>query len=806
MRSKGLTDIVMLEVLDRKNRRNTCKLFHTPIAIWDAILKKVRTAWLRRARRAEYVKTLADYVHPLVPVTIVDPDESAVDENGNTITIERKHMSVLNYIKELVLNSTYDTTCAADAPSLAAILPDSRTALVTDIRKLLRLRRRLVPTVGTHATLDGVLCGHYVHFPAKFAVPFFGALGHSFTINYKPQKIPMDAKWLMWCIRNGVVHVERMAHWISKHWLLVSHHLHLANRHLYNDEATATPTLFETLRCFRRGPGHVTVQELHHQGTLGPELAVCENWATRMKRYVQEVQDAVEVVDVVREAAAKRLTIFDTVFKHVLPRGDIWAGSFEFDGQEICFRSINVMQGHISDTWLAKLDLPHDVEECRVDTVFLALLQHASTFGKVEEVKRCKHMGQGYRRNLRNPQPQKAGQPADGHSYRIFSTLEWLSGGKSRWQFDEAGDPNARYRGARPFVRLNKPPAQERTKKGLPVGLDILSASSAIDIGDSMRQLVDGRDADAEDDDKEYLRRLRIAGNDLGLVVPSAIAINSPVCAAQQPEAQGVQLQNNTSITMILRATDLQEQIRRRTSFKHYLRNNHYIRIDTIRKDPSLEFAQNLWKMHALHEQLVQSSPAYEMNSHLHRRQRRSIEDRIFHQFCKVAFPRGEKSLPLLFVVGDSCGLTSKGAARKTADFANPIFVMLRKKCLDNKMPIRFVLVNEAFSSQVCPNPSCFNERIPPQPPKSDKRKNNDKCTQHAPRRTPAGACLRGRSRLFKAFWSGTIDPCQRVLQCETCNKAYHRDASAAMNIAFIAWHILRFGRHPWFEEHTVQT
>ena len=37
-----------------------------------------------------------------------------------------------------------------------------------------------------------------------------------------------------------------------------------------------------------------------------------------------------------------------------------------------------------------------------------------------------------------------------------------------------------------------------------------------------------------------------------------------------------------------------------------------------------------------------------------------------------------------------------------------------------------------------------------------------------------------------------------RLLQCETCERMWHRDISAAFNIGQIACHILIVGRQPW--------
>lgn len=53
-------------------------------------------------------------------------------------------------------------------------------------------------------------------------------------------------------------------------------------------------------------------------------------------------------------------------------------------------------------------------------------------------------------------------------------------------------------------------------------------------------------------------------------------------------------------------------------------------------------------------------------------------------------------------------------------------------------------------------------------------------------------------SRLGKARFIDSGNECQRVIQCENCRRVYHRDVAGSLNIAFIAWHLLHWGEHPW--------
>jgi len=55
------------------------------------------------------------------------------------------------------------------------------------------------------------------------------------------------------------------------------------------------------------------------------------------------------------------------------------------------------------------------------------------------------------------------------------------------------------------------------------------------------------------------------------------------------------------------------------------------------------------------------------------------------------------------------------------------------------------------------------------------------------------------RSRAVKALYKNDLETeCQRVLQCEQCRRVFHRDVLASYNIAFILWHVLKWGVHPW--------
>jgi hypothetical protein len=88
------------------------------------------------------------------------------------------------------------------------------------------------------------------------------------------------------------------------------------------------------------------------------------------------------------------------------------------------------------------------------------------------------------------------------------------------------------------------------------------------------------------------------------------------------------------------------------------------------------------------------------------RQMTRRFHDKLADGFESFAWPTARKK-PLLFALGDGCGMSSKGAKKHTADFSTSSFRELEKSMRRKELPVLFVQVDESFSSQVCPNNGC---------------------------------------------------------------------------------------------------
>lgn len=183
IKSDVQTDIVMLEVIRDTHARDICRIFpgRTDVLI-EIALKKVRTAWLRQARRAPYIITLDGVFYQLlVNDDAFNPTELALRDLRKS-TVERLRGCIL----ESVHGDNVDTIENLD-DILEPLSPAAQVSIRAKLVQILILRNRFVPAVPDAAsppTLDSILCGRCTKLqcPAKFAVPLFGAIGHDFTI------------------------------------------------------------------------------------------------------------------------------------------------------------------------------------------------------------------------------------------------------------------------------------------------------------------------------------------------------------------------------------------------------------------------------------------------------------------------------------------------------------------------------------------------------------------------------------------------------------------------------------------------
>ena len=80
-------------------------------------------------------------------------------------------------------------------------------------------------------------------------------------------------------------------------------------------------------------------------------------------------------------------------------------------------------------------------------------------------------------------------------------------------------------------------------------------------------------------------------------------------------------------------------------------------------------------------------------------------------QVIRWIWPEATKDCPpsriVLMFIGDECGL-GNDRRMTTADFAKPLLRAILEKMRRDGLPIIFRLVDEAYTSQCCPDPSCL--------------------------------------------------------------------------------------------------
>jgi len=203
-----------------------------------------------------------------------------------------------------------------------------------------------------------------------------------------------------------------------------------------------------------------------------------------------------------------------------------------------------------------------------------------------------------------------------------------------------------------------------------------------------------------------------------------------------------------------------------------------------------------LKKSVAHHLRLIQSDPRYGRIKLDQYRMHSQMADLCFEQLGDALFPnirRADRKFasPRLFQIGNGCEFDVVGRKNKIPLYANPLLRAIIRRMEGHKWPVLFVWVDEAYSSQVCPNPLC---RRPPGNKWREQLETDGRCTEDNMQERADWP----RSLVHYLRWIDSRGPVYRLLQCETCEKIWHRDVLAAFNIAQIGAHILVHGRHPY--------
>lgn len=107
------------------------------------------------------------------------------------------------------------------------------------------------------------------------------------------------------------------------------------------------------------------------------------------------------------------------------------------------------------------------------------------------------------------------------------------------------------------------------------------------------------------------------------------------------------------------------------------------------------------------HLRNLQSSQAYKDSSFQNYRWRTQIEDLFVQQVKEMAQPDNEEPMkPTIFFIGNECGKGHDGAREKGS--GKVLLAAVQRKLTSQGYPVLFYLVDEAYSSQRCPDPTCL--------------------------------------------------------------------------------------------------
>lgn len=138
--------------------------------------------------------------------------------------------------------------------------------------------------------------------------------------------------------------------------------------------------------------------------------------------------------------------------------------------------------------------------------------------------------------------------------------------------------------------------------------------------------------------------------------------------------------------------------------------------LGAIKRRRALEFdaPQRMTNLYNVLDTSLKTSRDYCHAGFRRTQQVRRFHDKVATQFAEMTWPGyTNKTIPrspLLFAIGDSCGKSNSKAKKHHADYSMTGLRHLQKRLESWGLPVKFVLVDEAFSSQVCPDPKCKAE------------------------------------------------------------------------------------------------
>lgn len=432
---------------------------------------------------------------------------------------------------------------------------------------------------------------------------------------------------------------------------------------------------------------HVILRQTLWSGqnrTVTP-LKISSRWCSDMEQYSRIVKFRLSVGKMPHKS--NRLDIFDLVFKRCIPPKEIWAGRFETDG-------LNLR--------MASHSLAVCVDNERVRDAFTKgkVTMKNCTSSKLLEivVKHCLNSATDTTHFLKNEIGTASSCGSSNPQSRLLHIIR-----TSGWY--------ARNHLTSQTVTFISSLPKESTKGGLPKDIVHLNPDNATSSLTKIQAWA-----------AEHEGNLAIAGDDMGIRFSHAIHLHDPakpffesidnkarkVVGKRKREKEDASEGHGSSKTFLLTPHALQEISRRSTFDKQRMRDRFPVStleiLNAVKKqilgDPQLLLLYNLA------DTALKCSQPYSHSSFRATQQKRRYADKIAAEFCQWAWP-GVESRPILFVIGDGCGLSTAKVRKHHVDSSTSTLRSLIKRLRNMERPVMFVTVDEYLSSQVCPDPGC---------------------------------------------------------------------------------------------------
>jgi hypothetical protein len=502
-------------------------------------------------------------------------------------------------------------------------------------------------------------------------------------------------------VTSGQDQAERLTGWLNIHFLHgVKDTLQNTCVMLYTKKKMG---VLDEISCFH----HVAKRQRLLTCNGRPQLELSRKWKDSYATFAEQVKTSFAAnspeESPPRDVSLRnRCVMFDVLFKRCIPNKEIWAGFFRTDGFNLRMGSHDPSIYKVPAALAAQVEEEglHQESATALDLLRFMVSRTTQSF--------CR--------------PETFGKDTIGVLHRFQEGQRLLE--EEPRPVSGTGAYARRHLGSKKLQIVQKLPT-ESTLRGIPKGISRLEEGANQAVRDAMSKLLDGTP------DKGCI----IAGNDLGIRVAQAIHVNHPPAArsyarlfqdeeASKPSPSSSSSSSSamtttipslsktadSSFTFLVGPHTLQDISRQSGRKKQWLRKR--IAIDTFDILEKRKFtsgsAEGLSKMYNLVDLALKGSREYCHTDFRRVQLTRRFHDKVATEFSRAIWPDGDSiKTPVLFAIGDACGLSSMKANKHHADYGASSLRELIKRVKNQKLPVHFVVVDEAYSSQVCPDPCC---------------------------------------------------------------------------------------------------